>query len=105
MQHSAAAAATAAVVKACARSAYDSTLLDAHPTPPTPPTQVCEEAPAAAAPEPPRRELPPVTRSREELLAMPVRELKQILTDRKIRWGSTQFLPWVQCELTLSGPQ
>lgn len=78
------------VVKACARPAYDSsTLLDAHPTPPT---QVCEEAPAAAAPEPPRRELPPVTKSREELLAMPVRELKQILTDRKIRWGPEQIV-------------
>ena len=60
---------------------------------------VCKEAAAAgggAAPEPaapsaeqqqPRqqRELPPVTASREELMARPVRELKQILQERGIR--------------------
>ena len=30
-----------------------------------------------------------MTKSRQELLAMPVRELKQILTERNIRWVSS----------------
>jgi hypothetical protein len=49
--------------------------------------QVCDEAPAAAPASPPqqRKELLPVKMSREELTALPVKELKQILTDRNIK--------------------
>ncbi|EFN56660.1 hypothetical protein CHLNCDRAFT_144508 [Chlorella variabilis] len=41
---------------------------------------------AAAAPAPPQqqRELPPITSSRQELLALPVRQLKQVLEERGI---------------------
>jgi hypothetical protein len=52
--------------------------------------QVCAEAPAAAGPGPAAelkrepRELPRITQTREELSALPVRELKQILLDRGI---------------------
>lgn len=55
--------------------------------------EVCQEAAgggadggggAAPPPQQEQRALPAVTQSREELMAMPVRELKAILTDRKI---------------------
>ncbi|KAI7835305.1 hypothetical protein COHA_010794 [Chlorella ohadii] len=41
---------------------------------------------AAAAPKQ-ERQLPPVTASREELMGMPVRQLKQILEERGIGFG------------------
>lgn len=48
--------------------------------------QVCQEAGAAAPPPPQKRALPPVTQSGDELRALPVRELKQILTERNIKF-------------------
>ncbi|GAB4818625.1 hypothetical protein N2152v2_005671 [Parachlorella kessleri] len=66
-----------------------------HPMEPRFEQVVCDEAPAAApsSPQQERKALPPVTLSREELLALPVRELKQILTVRNIRFEDLHEKP------------